>query len=150
MHLDISKALQNPGVSFGFTVSEEFAPMCAGSEDIRLSKPVEVSGTYVFTGEIFFLRGSIKACYKAQCCRCLKDVDASMSIGFSEEFCREQDENHPDRYLYSGEKIEIGLMAADLISLNTPMKHLCSESCRGLCPVCGADRNMADCRCTHA
>jgi uncharacterized protein len=150
MLLDISQALKSPGVSFGFTVSEAFSPICAGGEEIRFTKPVEVSGTYVFTGENFFLRGSIRAEYMAQCCRCLKDVAASMSVGFSEEFGREPDESHPDRYIYSGEKIELGRMGSDFISLNTPMRHLCSEGCRGLCPVCGADRNLTDCRCSEA
>jgi uncharacterized protein len=73
-----------------------------------------------------------------------------MSLDFSEEFGKEPDESHPDRYLYRGEQIEIGRMAGDLISLNTPMRHLCSESCRGLCPVCGADRNTAGCSCSDA
>jgi uncharacterized protein len=147
MLLDISQALKSPGVSFGFTVSESFEPMCAGGEEIRFSKPVEVTGSYVFTGENFFLRGNIQAEYTALCCRCLKELHSTMSIGFSEEFGREPDENNPDRYLYRGEQIDLSQMAGDHISLNTPMRHLCSENCLGLCPICGADRNIAQCHC---
>jgi uncharacterized protein len=147
MLLDVSQALNSSGVSFGFALSEAFEPMCNAGEEIRFLKPVEISGSYVFTGEIFFLLGTIKAVYAALCCRCLKEVRTEMSIGFSEEFGREPDEDHPDRYLFQGERIELGQMAGDLISLNTPMRHLCGEGCRGLCPVCGADRNISDCRC---
>jgi uncharacterized protein len=147
MRLDISEALKAPGENFSFAVSEDFEPMNAGGEPIRFVKQVTVSGTYMFTGEIFFLRGIISAEYAAFCCRCLKEVQASMSIPFSEEFARNIDEDHPDRYLYSGERLELSPMAGDLIALNTPMRHLCKEDCLGLCPVCGADRNIADCRC---
>jgi uncharacterized protein len=150
MQLDISRALKTPGVSFKFAVSENLGAMSAGLEEIRFTKPVEVSGSYVFTGENFFLRGRIDAEYAVPCSRCLREVRAKMSIGFSEEFGKEPDESHPDRYLYQGECIEIGQMVNDLISLNTPMKHLCAEGCRGLCPTCGTDRNAADCRCVHA
>ena len=31
--------------------------------------------------------------------------------------------------------------------LALPMTLLCSEECRGLCPVCGANRNRTDCGC---
>ena len=33
------------------------------------------------------------------------------------------------------------------LQLEIPMKPLCSEGCLGLCPACGADRNLAPCAC---
>ena len=33
------------------------------------------------------------------------------------------------------------------LQLELPMKALCREACRGLCPQCGADRNAAPCTC---
>ena len=148
MQLDISKALKAPGVSFGFTVTEELEPICAGGEEIRFIRPVEVSGSFVFTGEDILVRGAVAAEYVAQCCRCLRDVPASMRIPFSEEYAREEDSEHPDRYLYRGEQLALNRKAEDLISLSTPMRHLCGEGCKGLCPVCGADRNSGDCGCS--
>ena len=32
-------------------------------------------------------------------------------------------------------------------TLALPMKPLCREDCRGLCPVCGGNRNTTDCAC---
>ncbi len=34
------------------------------------------------------------------------------------------------------------------LQLDLPMKELCRDDCRGLCPQCGADRNAAPCDCT--
>ena len=31
--------------------------------------------------------------------------------------------------------------------LSLPVKNLCAEECRGLCPGCGANLNQADCTC---
>src|SRR4030067_426405 len=31
------------------------------------------------------------------------------------------------------------------LALEAPMKPLCSIDCKGLCPVCGADRNQGPC-----
>ena len=147
MRLDISKALKTPGQPLEFELSERFEPICVAGEGIRFTQPVVVSGKAVFTGEDFFLRGSIRAEYIGTCCRCLKDVPSVMEISFTEEFAKDSDENHPDRYLYQGEKLELGQMVGDLISLNAPMRHLCNDNCLGLCPVCGVDRNLADCGC---
>ena len=36
------------------------------------------------------------------------------------------------------------------LQLEIPMKPLCSEGCLGLCPSCGADRNVAPCACAPA
>lgn len=35
------------------------------------------------------------------------------------------------------------------LQLNIPMKPLCRPDCRGLCPVCGADRNTGECTCSE-
>lgn len=148
MQLDISNALKAPGVTFGFNVSESLAPMCAGGEEIRFVKPVEVSGGFVFTGENILLKGTVAASYEAVCSRCLKPVPASMRVSFSEEFAKEEDAEHPDRYLYRGDQLVLNQMAGDLLALNTPMRHLCREDCKGLCPVCGADRNEVSCGCS--
>jgi uncharacterized protein len=150
MLLDISKALKAPGVSFGFSISESFQSIYAGGEEIHFLKPVDVSGSYIFTGDNFFLNGTVVADYSAQCCRCLKDVLSSMSVSFEEEFVKFPDEEHPDKYLYRGEQLDLSQMVGDIISLNTPMRHLCSEDCRGLCPVCGIDRNITKCDCDIA
>ena len=36
------------------------------------------------------------------------------------------------------------------VMLQGPMKPLCQDDCSGLCPSCGADRNVLKCECTEA
>jgi len=37
----------------------------------------------------------------------------------------------------------------DTVMLSVPLKLLCREDCRGLCPYCGADWNRGTCSCTR-
>ena len=147
MLLDLTLALKAPGQSFPFSFSESWEPIEVGGEHIRFDEPVKAQGTFVYTTENFLVEGRLEAHYVACCSRCLKDVPAGMTIEFREEFVKQADEEHPDRYLYQGDKIVLDTMVNDLLALNTPMRHLCNESCRGLCPVCGADRNNQSCNC---
>jgi uncharacterized protein len=52
-----------------------------------------------------------------------------------------------DVYPYHGEEIDLAPLLRDQFILAVPFAPLCSESCRGLCPVCGIDRNTGTCTC---
>jgi uncharacterized metal-binding protein YceD (DUF177 family) len=41
-----------------------------------------------------------------------------------------------------GEHLDTESLIAEQVLLEAPMKPLCSSECRGLCPRCGADRNV--------
>jgi uncharacterized protein len=38
-------------------------------------------------------------------------------------------------------------LVEEQVQLELPLKALCRDDCRGLCPMCGADRNLAPCAC---
>jgi len=46
-----------------------------------------------------------------------------------------------------GLDINPAALAWQEFSLALPVKPLCGENCKGLCPVCGADRNTENCSC---
>jgi uncharacterized protein len=46
--------------------------------------------------------------------------------------------------------VEVTREVEEVIFINLPMKPLCSPDCRGLCPVCGANRNKEKCFCEEA
>jgi uncharacterized protein len=51
---------------------------------------------------------------------------------------------------YDGGRFDLGELVREQIVLSTPMKPLCREDCRGLCPQCGQNRNHVDCGCQPA
>jgi len=43
--------------------------------------------------------------------------------------------------------VSVAPIVEERIQIALPMKPLCREDCRGLCPQCGADRNVSPCSC---
>lgn len=51
---------------------------------------------------------------------------------------------------FVGTEVDLEPVVREQILLAVPMRALCNEDCKGLCQVCGADRNVEDCGCdTH-
>lgn len=48
---------------------------------------------------------------------------------------------------YGAKEIDIAPVLKEMFILQHPIKMLCSEDCKGLCPHCGANLNKENCRC---
>lgn len=46
-------------------------------------------------------------------------------------------------------KIDLTNDVREFALLSVPMKKLCTEDCKGLCPKCGTDLNINECKCTE-
>jgi uncharacterized protein len=55
-----------------------------------------------------------------------------------------------DIEFYTERSIPLRHLAAEQIQLAIPMKPLCTESCLGLCPRCGANKNGEGCSCQES
>jgi len=104
-----------------------------------------------------FAQGEVSTRMELQCSRCLrnfpKDMDMNINVVYHplEELTGEEKhevrEDELDMGFYRDDELNIQDLVAEQILLNVPMKPLCSESCRGICPKCGADMNVNPCRC---
>jgi len=52
-----------------------------------------------------------------------------------------------DEYFYDDPVVPVAPIAEERIQMAVPMKPLCREDCRGLCPTCGEDLNVTACGC---
>jgi uncharacterized protein len=52
-----------------------------------------------------------------------------------------------DEYYYDEPVVPVAPIAEERIQMAVPMKPLCREDCRGLCPTCGEDLNVTACGC---
>lgn len=48
---------------------------------------------------------------------------------------------------YEGDRFDLAEVVREHIVLNEPMKHLCSDECKGICQRCGKDLNEGQCGC---
>lgn len=89
-----------------------------------------------------------------ECARCLEPAKTkfaiSESIILTKKPSKEQELHEEDlftEYLEDEEHFNLNELIREEIIVNTPMKVLCSEDCKGLCPVCGANKNFESCDC---
>jgi uncharacterized protein len=99
----------------------------------------------------------VQTTIELMCSRCLEDfplaVDEAFDVLFlphaepatAEERAIEDDDL--STAFYSDNVIDLGQLVREQCYLVVPMKPLCSEACRGLCPECGANLNNASCDC---
>src|SRR5262249_5631974 len=115
------------------------------------------------------LSGQFRADVSAPCKRCLAQASASLPVSFElnlmprdladreESEYLEADERaeragsfrleEADREWFDGKTIELDPILREQILLALPMNLVCTESCRGLCPVCGNNLNEKQCEC---
>jgi uncharacterized protein len=147
MKTDISFALNRPGAAVNFDHEKVIEKIIIAGADVLFVSPVKVTGTLMYTGEDFIVKGTIQVLYLVQCNRCTADIKENLKFDFAEEYAKQEDDNHPDRYLFATNFIDIEAMVLDNISLQVPMKHVCNEDCLGLCPICGGNLNEKYCDC---
>jgi uncharacterized protein len=76
----------------------------------------------------------------------LPDDDAAEAATESEEG-PEVAEEDLDVFPFDGERIDLEPLLREQFVLAIPYAPLCAETCKGLCPQCGIDRNTATCSC---
>jgi uncharacterized protein len=57
-------------------------------------------------------------------------------------------EDDLDVFPFDGERVDLEPLFREQFVLSVPYAPLCVETCKGLCPQCGIDRNTASCSCT--
>ena len=92
-----------------------------------------------------------------RCARCVEAVSLPLSGDFDllyrplSTMQREDDvsinEAESEIGYYKGEGVELEEVLKEQIFLAVPMQILCSEDCKGLCPNCGQNKNVASCDC---
>jgi len=154
MDLNLEQAFEEPlDLSHLFEVPVE-----------RLERPELVSLDPVrFTGRLakadtgFLLDGDIDIRAVVSCSRCLREVPYRRKAAVSWVLAPEHEKPKEaelelaakdlDVVWYGELVVPFDPLIDEQLQLELPMKPLCTEECRGLCPQCGADRNLTPCAC---
>lgn len=109
-------------------------------------------------GSEVIVEGDLKAEVELQCSRCLKTFMSNMPIPVAAvyhpvEELKEEDQHEIapealDLDYYSGDELDMERLLQEQVALNIPMKPLCADFCKGLCPHCGTDLNEGTCSCS--
>lgn len=89
--------------------------------------------------------GRVHGRWSAICSRCLVPIEADFDLRLREVF--EEDPIEDETYPLHQCEIDLDQPLRDLVVPELPIVPLCDPDCRGLCPVCGVNRNEDPCQC---
>ena len=135
-------------------IEEQVAPEQTGLEELGvvLAGPLDVRLDVQQAGPDVAVLGSIRGTALLNCRRCLvpvaHDFDETVTWLFREGV-GEAEAEAEEVYVLPEKGRELDLLRAlrEQVLLAVPEYVNCEESCRGLCPRCGANRNQVDCGC---
>ena len=129
-------------------------------EEYRVTAPVELSmDVEKAGGTAFRVTGRARTRLELQCSRCLEEieqpVDASFELRYvpqaenaADQSEREICEDDLTTAFYREGALDLIELLREQLVLALPMKPLCAQACRGLCPECGENLNRTECACT--
>jgi uncharacterized protein len=89
--------------------------------------------------------GVVTAPWTGECRRCLVPASGTLRVPVRELYT--EDGDGEETYPLVDDQVDLGVLVHDAVLLELPIAPLCEEACRGLCPLCGVNRNERECRC---
>lgn len=163
IHLD---EIKDRGISRQYLLTPHDLPNAVvweRSGDFKLNEPVKVEVALTRVGGLVEVEGRFATRAETSCGRCLKDFSLDLNESFELTFTNEpltvHDEGADEEdgvelsaeelglISFVGESIDLTEAIAEQLFLALPVRPLCSEECKGLCPHCGVDLNEKECHC---
>jgi len=129
-------------------------------EDLTQSAPLRVTGSaelLAHSGGEIRIQGKYTGELAAECDRCLAQtrfpLDSSFDLFYRpmSDIARDEeveiDEGETELGFYEGAGMELEDILREQVLLALPMQRVCREDCKGICPVCGKNRNETACDC---
>jgi uncharacterized protein len=128
-------------------------------EDFVVVGPVRLVFDVFKDKDRFRLAGRVTTMLDLACGRCLDPfplpIDQTFDVRYQPRELdasggeREIDDDDLATSVYEDNVIDLGQLVIEQCYLSLPMKPLCSEGCRGLCPTCGTNLNRGTCGCVR-
>ncbi len=136
-------SLSNTQEGRTYRYDAEFTDEDVGSLlDSTLAEPMRVSVSYTTVEGITYLRVKTEGKVDACCDMCGVACTADCGCVVDEELTRDSQcyDALRDEYVLDG-------IIDEAVALSAPRTVLCKPDCKGLCPICGQNRNHGNCNC---
>ncbi|MDR0952985.1 MAG: DUF177 domain-containing protein [Elusimicrobiota bacterium] len=98
-------------------------------------KKIKIDLSFSVLSKEILAQGKLSGVAQVECSRCLK------------QFEREFEEEFTQLYSLKEEIIDIMSITKQTLALLDNIQNLCSSSCKGLCSICGCNKNEIECDC---
>jgi uncharacterized protein len=141
--------------------NETFAPGAIDFFDpqLRQTAPIIATGAAQLSEATLEIAvsGQFSTTMEVACDRCLEPAPFPIDASFGLSYRPAAGAPEAGESAIAGSELEVGFYEGDGIELSDvlreeillllPMQRVCREDCKGICPVCGQNRNQADCHC---
>jgi uncharacterized protein len=156
MFIDINK-IDEDGLSFDRTL--DLGDLDGGAGRTIPVRATRILGRVTRVGEAADLEGRWDATVVLSCARCLEGFEVAMAGDLELHLVRDEpvagprrdDDDPADETLFHAPegRADLGEIVTEQIYLSLPMKPVCRQDCKGLCPECGVNRNVDECGCSR-
>ncbi len=141
--------------------SEAFAPGAIEFFDpqLRQAAPIVASGVAQLSESIMEIAvsGHLSTAMEVACDRCLEPTPIPIDADFTLLYLPAENRPEAGEVALRGPEAEVGFYEGDGLELSDvlreeillllPMQRVCREDCKGICPICGQNRNLVECHC---
>ncbi|MBI3616994.1 MAG: DUF177 domain-containing protein [Candidatus Omnitrophica bacterium] len=99
--------------------------------------PLDVQAKVNRVNNTVLAKTKVHGKYRSVCARCLAGIERDWNGNFLLDFSVDK----------QTEAVELDEDIRQEVLLNVPLRVLCKEDCKGICPGCGADLNNEECKC---
>ena len=135
---------------------------------VRFSAPLDIVLDVRAEPDVIHVQGSVATVMRLHCSRCLESFEVPVQQRFTLRYSHKipTDLHRPGTggsgaagieltaediglIYYKEDTIDFREAVQEQVVLAVPYKPLCRETCKGLCPGCGAVLNRENCRCRN-
>lgn len=134
-------------------LAQDHSADVSGTVELQLPAEYQSQTPALFEGTCFSIedglyavKGTLRFEVLGACARCTKPVKEQIEVPFEERFAAEAEEDE-EIYPLEGDYLVLNEALNQSALMALPYRLLCDPDCKGLCPVCGADKNVTDCAC---
>lgn len=152
MKINLKRLKLHPRESEEFRFLEEGRDEFLGDVGGRFLAPLDVNVVVENTGKIFVGRAKVYTVLQLNCSRCLKQISypirTDLNITMVESVYKEEySDSREDVIFFDQDEVDVQPYVEGAVYTEIPLNLLCNEGCKGLCPICGADKNIEECHC---
>ena len=157
MKLDLAK-IRQPQSRYDRTFAPSEIQMA--DDAYQVVAPVELGFDIHKDQDKFRLVGTVRTELELACSRCLEPFRLPVDATFDQRYLPQPEqatdeenevaEEDLETSFYRDEEIDLTQLLREQFYLALPMKPLCGEDCKGLCPQCGTNLNTGTCDCAPA
>lgn len=150
--VDLAPILDVIGEDMTVADAVEMPPLCVADERFTFTRPVSFEVTLTNTSAGVVASGMVHAVVSTECSRCLETfempLDAEVEAFYvGAAHASEMPEEQQVEPIHEG-RIDLAPPIMAALVVEAPFAPVHAEDCKGICPTCGTNRNVAECGCT--